>query len=149
MTIRLCTEEDYDQILEVSLAFHEESIYSNYVFDEGKLAELFMLSLEEPNKYLCLVAEKEDNIVGLLFAIATELPLYTTVTTMEVAWYVLPEFRKTKLAIHLLKSYEYWSANIVKADLCQMGSSVKPDLTNLYKRHRYSCTEKIFLKENN
>ena len=146
--IRLATAEDHSSILELAISFHKESIYSKYEFNEEKVEEFLHSSLATPHDFLFLVAEHKHKVVGLFFAIKTTLPLYKTTTTFEIAWYVLPKYRKGKLAIQLFKTYEYWSKEIAKADICQAGTSIELDLTNLYTRMGYTPVEKSFVKDN-
>ncbi len=147
MSIRLAVPADYRTILELAIKFHEEAVYSKYDFNQEKVLEFCHESLNNPKDFLLLVAECKDKIVGFFFAVSTTLPLYNTTTTFELAWYVLPEHRASRLGINLFKSYEWWSKEIAKADLCQAGTSEILDLSKLYKRMGYTSVEKSFLKE--
>ena len=135
--IRLATVEDYDQVKELAIKFHNESPYTDMEFSEYKFKLLFDNNFVDATKSLIVLSGEESHIIGVLAAVKIDIPLYEKTMTTEIIWYVDPTKRKSKQSLHLLKTYEYWSKEIAKADYCQMISLVDLDLTKLYERYGY------------
>ncbi len=148
MSIRLAVIEDYDNLLKLATECNKETSYSKYDLDEEKIKHFLNESIDKPTDFLILVVEHSNTLVGLFFAIKSDLPLHKVQTSFAITWYVLPKYRTSKLGVNLFKSYEYWSKDVAKTELCQVGTTESKDLTKLYKRMGYTFVEKSFLKEN-
>jgi ribosomal protein S18 acetylase RimI-like enzyme len=97
----------YDVTLkQIALKFgremHKESRYSHYDFSEEKILNL----LNHPNTY-CVFSKTNDVITGFFIGFIQELWFSKTKVGIDLALYILPEFRaRTLCAIRLIKDFE-------------------------------------------
>jgi len=82
---------------------------------------------------------------GMLLATVAPSMFSRKVSTIELAFYIQPQFRDIKLASEFLTAYETWSKEIVKADYCCL-ACLDDRVAKLYKRRGYTRSEQSFIK---
>ena len=105
--IREATLDDEMEVLLLVKKFVREAP-KEYVWNKDKIQKLFRYSLENPSSTV-IVSESDGFLNGFLAATTVE-PLFTDyLVSTELAWFVDKEFRKTGVAIKMLKKFEQWS----------------------------------------
>ena len=150
MELQLLSKDTLEGTLELCEAFHKESAYA-LPYDKEYTTNFLTNAMKQEN-FLCLLAVDlpTDKPVGMLVAVAVQHPFYPVKVASELSWYVSPEYRGQKSALEMLRAYEYWAQNVVKADVIQMVSleHVNPDkLDKVYKHLGYDLKEHTYLKE--
>lgn len=83
--------------------------------------------------------------MGMLLATVVPSMFSRKKSTIELAFYVQPQYRDIKLVNEFLKAYELWAKDIVKADYCCL-ACIDDRVANLYKRRGYTRSEQCFVK---
>ena len=116
MIVRRYVPADFPRVLDMARAMHAESPnHSPYPFDTAKVGRLIGMARQSPD-WLALVAQDED-LVG--FALVTAQPMYysNAIEVMDLAVYVLPEYRGTRAGLKLIARIEQWAAQVGAARL--------------------------------
>ena len=105
---------DLEYLRPVSLEFHAESRFGDIAYSHKKRDDLFMKAIENPRYYALVIAEREDEPVGFIFATVGEyLVGYGDLITTVYSFYVRRKFRASlaggKAAVRLLSSIVKWS----------------------------------------
>ncbi len=146
--IRLAVDEDKDQVKKLSLALHKISPYKELPFSDTKFDMWFNLGITNIQKYVVIVAEEQEHLVGVIGGVCTDMPLYDVTITSEMVFYVQPKYRNLEVPIKLLKAYEYWSKEIMKADYCLVGDMPSKDLSKFYEKLNYTPSIMSYMKRN-
>lgn len=109
MTVRQATEQDIDQLILLGEALHRESpAYYLKSFDAERLKGFLQTVINDPN-FCCLVAEKEQMLIGYFIGGLTFEIISYDVTAFDLSVYVLPDNRNGRTAIKLFKAFEEWA----------------------------------------
>ncbi len=91
----------------------------------------------------------DTEVVGMFLCFVTPCFFSDVKQAVEIAWYVDPEYRGSKMAAKMLKIYEQWAkerdavcVNLVNLDVLR---GVK--VAKLYERMGYKMVENTFMKE--
>lgn len=145
INIRSAVEEDILDCLILFKQFHKESKLP-YSWDAKKTQESIINSFPTDN-YEIFVAEKDNELIGLLACLYGE-PLFSSKrVSTEIAWYVNKEHRTTTAGFRLMKMYEEWA---LSKDVKYIGMTYLEDITDLseiYEKKGYSKTETSYIKE--
>lgn len=102
------TFEDIAALVEVTKAHFNESKFTEHSFLHGKATHT-LLELDKDVNSIVYVAKKENTIVGYIAASVFESPVADYISSCDEAFYVLPEWRKTYAAAHLIFEYIEWA----------------------------------------
>ncbi|MGB1651599.1 MAG: GNAT family N-acetyltransferase [Acidimicrobiales bacterium] len=124
---RRATPYDLTGIVKLGEEMHQETAFSNIEFSVERTASEAMRCIMSGN-YFANIAEKDGEIVGLLFGYL-EKPFFTEqVAGYDCVWYVSRKVRNTMVGPRLLKQFEAWTkmhgGSIVFTTL---GSNFKPE----------------------
>lgn len=146
--VRLAKPEDVSIIVNLMENFHRESPYRAVRFDSFKSKE-FILGVIKGNirNHICLVALKDEGVVGFIVGGLAEPVFSTTKIASELGWFVKPEARGTKASYLLFKAYEDWAyragAKIVQSAYLP---ELTPGLDKFYDREGYHPVEQSYIK---
>jgi GNAT superfamily N-acetyltransferase len=145
--ISTATLHDMGGLIEMGLAFYEESGFSNETeFSAESFSQTCTHLIGSGGVF---VAKHGDKYVGMAGAMA--YPFYFNkahMTAQEMFWWVAPEFRGGVSAMKLLRALEWWAAS----KGCQSISMISlPKLTHspaasLYQRIGYRASEQTFIR---
>lgn len=150
MYLSIADWSDFIGIQEIVAKFHTESPYAHIPLKHAKVNEIILSFIENKSDRTCILLKDGNKVVGIIAGQITEPVFCDRKIAHEIVWYVLPDYRKSIWSIKLLKAFEYWSENVMKADITQM-ASVSNDhidkLQSLYEKRGYKLFEKTYLKE--
>lgn len=102
--IRPMMPKDVFAVSDLAEKMHAESKYKNINFDKKKLTTRFLHAMAS----LALVGfvdDKESNIVGAVIGVLDTFYFGNDYLVVGRGFYVLPEFRKSKTGVKLLRAY--------------------------------------------
>lgn len=147
--LKVGNKDDLDRVMPLFKRFQEE--FSPWEsFSEERIRQSFdNLIFGGDLDGLFAIAETDDGKPGG-FLVAVSVPsLFSEETqTQELAFFVIPEERKSQMALNLMKMYEYWSKKVAKADICTV-SLMDRRVSKLYERKGYKEAETSFIKRIN
>ena len=145
MIVRDANEEDYPDILRLSEAFWEHTVYEE-PFDEDQC--LVMIEACQDAGLLAVV-ELNEEIFGFVAGIKSPLLASSLANIgVEVAWYIEPNARSAGSGRRLLRYIEdkakeqgikYWN-------MISMQSSNPEKANQVYKKSGYQLVEQSFMK---
>jgi RimJ/RimL family protein N-acetyltransferase len=147
LNVRVAGLEDMPEIIEMSRQFYLDSDYPANIFDPERVEET-LLSLDG-TPHVIILALDGDRPCGMLIGVLAQLSFSRLTVATELAWYLEPEFRRTRKAFDLLNAYEHWAKNVVNADCIQMValSALNPEkLQKLYERRGYQKMEETYVQ---
>lgn len=127
--------------------YQEADIHEMFEFDRHKTEKFVEQMLDSPHGcvYIAVVGNK---IVGIIIGLASETAFSYGLAAAEMAWWVDPEYRKTKIGPELMRHYEDWCKEI-GAKVCVMSTYPKispPSLGKFYERNGYEAGEISYRK---
>jgi len=147
--ITLGTKEDLETLIPLFKRFQEE--FSPWEdFSEDKVKESFdQMIFSDLIPSLFAIAKTDEGLPGgFLIGVAVPSLFSDEIQTQELAFFVVPEERKSKMAKNLLSTYQYWAKNVVKAEICSM-SLIDERVGPLYERLGYKKAETSYIKRIN
>ena len=149
--IRPMTAQDIPVLIDMGAAMHKESRYEKLDFDPEKLRSLGTNMLDQPDGWLCLVAERDSEIIGFCIGYVAPHFFGNNLTSGDLAIYVVPEHRGGMMGARLVKAYDAWcSEKGVKQPLLGVSAGITPDRTGqLYERLGYTEKYTVYKKPNN
>lgn len=144
--LELLTKDTIPEALNLIYKFHLESLYKERKFSGDKVQRLLEDTVLDTEYSLGLLYRKEDKIIGVLCATTAEFIFSPELFTSELCYYVLPEYRKTRAGFELMKAYEYWSENVVKAQGCTLVNLDDERIHKMYLKKGFEPTERSYLK---
>ena len=87
---------------------HEESSYSHLKFSEDRLLYTFKNYVEDLNNIIFLAVEEEEPL-GLYAGFVSKYFFSDELVANDVAWYVIPKKRGTRVSLRLLDMFELWA----------------------------------------
>lgn len=148
--IRLATHDDIPALVSMARAFINYGPHGTLIdITDEQLAVQARVLLDIPTVSV-FVAEMHGDIVAMLIGALTS-PWFAPHVTMatELAWWVQPEARGTRIAFKLVKMYEGW-AHANGAQLVSMSSmemDTGPNVGNMLQRLGYAKAETTHIKE--
>lgn len=113
-----------------------------------KISELITNLIETPAGFVKVVT-KDDEIVGCLIAIATELPINDFIVSQELMFWLDPDHRNGKTSPKLIDAYSEW-AEAIGCNFARL-SSIDQILGGkagvLFKRKGFQATETAYIKD--
>lgn len=149
--ITLAKPEDISELYTFGLEFIAGTRHIDHLNTEKYLRMVQDWCVNQPNSdRLCLLAKSDSGVlIGVLAALALELPFETRRRTAELAFWVHPKARRSHVASDLLEAYEYW-ARRVGCEQTQMMAPVNGGeevLGRWYKTKGYYEVERAYLKD--
>jgi GNAT superfamily N-acetyltransferase len=142
MKIREMAHHDVDKVLELGQAMHEESYFSFLTFNREKLLKLWASIMDYPQMYCGLVAETDDEIIGLFVGGVSPHWFSDELFASDMALYVTPSHRGSSAGVRLLKAYDKWATESgAKVINLGISTNVNQDRTQkLYHKLGYKDT---------
>lgn len=144
--IKLSTLDDIGNLLDLSQAFCDESVYKG-TFDRDKVQTVYEGIIKDPSSGILIQFDVEDTPVGFICLTFNPLIFSTRTNVTELAWYVSPEHRSGSVGPKLLKAAEYWAKEVMEADYMTMGHLNTPRLGEYYEKLGFVKQEELYLKD--
>ncbi len=145
--LRLATEDDFDNLVEIGRAFHKESGYPQE-FDEKVVGQLILNFFKTPKtEAIIIVAVKGDEIIGAIAGGIAPGLFWSELTSTELMWWIATEHRKGKIGLELYSAYEYWAINIAKCKYISSAHLGDPRLDKFFERKGYKKQEQAFIRK--
>jgi len=144
------TVQDIPVLIVLGAEMHKESRYAELDFDPEKLRRLGTNMLDQPDEWLCLVAERNSEVIGFCVGYVAPHFFGNELTSGDLAIYVTPEHRKGMVGVRLIKSYDAWCSDKgVSEPLLGVSAGITPDrIGRLYERLGYTEKYTIYKKPN-
>jgi hypothetical protein len=95
-----------------------------------------------------LVSEDKGRIVGVFLATVAEVTFSEEKVGSELAFWLLPGYRKSRRVVDLIAAFEYWAKYIAKVNYVILSQTPLQDATERsYKRLGYTSIEVNYLKK--
>lgn len=140
------TEENIDHAFRLLKDFYKESPYGDNKFSEEKVLDSLYMVIDNEDAF-AIMSHDNETYTGLIIAIKNEMPFSTETTTAELAWYVSPEYRKSRAGFELINTYFYWSKDVIKADYTFMTCLTK-EVGKVYEKRGFKLAEQNYMKRN-
>lgn len=145
--IRLATLHDIPRLTDMVVRFVSEEMPDPPKPDPEVVQETILLLIKQQDNHgMAVVYEVEGEIWGMILATTVPSAFSKQVHAIELAYYVLPEHRKSKAWRELLDTYERWAKYIAKADIAAV-ALLDQRVGKLYERRGYKLTEMSYKKE--
>jgi GNAT superfamily N-acetyltransferase len=148
MNIRTLEVEDLDACIRIGSMMHAESVYHVHPFSDDRLRFLAHMCFTDPN-YVCLVAERDDEIVGLMVGISGQNFFAETRYAADLALYVAPKHRGSTAAIRLVIEFTKWAQSLGCNELrCGVTTGINDEVAiKLYKRFGFEYGGSLYVKQ--
>ena len=146
--VRLATENDLNDLVEMAKLFYTTSPYQTLTFDPEHNHEFFRSIIRgRLSEGVVLVGLKDREVIGFLAGIASKPPFSSQRVAVELGWFVKKEHRKTRTSLLLYSAYEDW-ARRVGCSCVQTAylPTTENNLDEFYKKHSYTQVESSYLK---
>lgn len=137
--LRQASLSDFETVYAMCAKFSEQIALRDYV-DPERLAELVTSFLQDDDKTVFLHGQE-----GMLAACVTPFLLGPTLTAVELAWWVEPEYRKQNVGLNLVKAYEEW-ALAKGCKIISMACYANNNLGPFYEKCGYGLNELGYVK---
>ncbi len=108
--IRAATSSDSEAILTLLTALHAESVFRSVPIEIPKLKSTVAAFLTQP-RHTCIVCEASaGGIDGMIIGYISDYFFSTEAGAWDLALYVRPERRGTRIAYRLWKAFKSWAA---------------------------------------
>ena len=143
--IREATNQDIFDLLILSKQFSREAP-KTHKWDKEKTESFIQAAIQNSNTTI-LILEEDEEIVGLIVGLLSEMYMSQTVIATELAWFVAKEYRGKRGSILLLKTFEEWAKHNNADYVCMGDIHGINSLESLYTRMGYSKCETTYMKE--
>lgn len=129
-----------------AIEMNEDNIFDP---DAVHLSSVQLRADVKRERHNCFIMYDEELPVGVIFCSAYKTLYSKRVVSEQNMWYVLPEYRGTRVALSLLRAYEYW-ARSVGASRSFTGSSTKVHAERIKStliKLGYDCVGSQLVKE--
>lgn len=140
--IRLANADgkDIEELVRLAREGNQASRYRSHRFSSDTLEAFFRDSVNHPKTHGFLLAEREGEIVGCLFATASRLMFADAVVAQTLFFFVQESARNSTAAVRLLKGFEVWAKNRNAREISihiTMGVDSSPAVSRFLKRKGY------------
>jgi len=148
MLVRPFEARDLDACIEIGAMMHEESVYRIHPFSRERLTFLAHLCLTDPN-YICLVAEKDDRLVGLMVGLAAHNFFADTRYAADLALYVVPKHRGSTAAVRLVIEFQKWARDANCNEIrCGITTGINDEVgAKIYRRFGFEFGGSLYVKQ--
>lgn len=148
MKIRLAGMVDLDVVFALCVRFHEESRFSRYPLNPGRMRAAITDAVSVPKASCILIAEHDtQGVVGMLAGFVA-MPRFTDVlVAQDHGFYVLPECRGSSAALKLMIAFRRWAENRQAVELCiNQNVAIDQARFNRFMRHlNFQCCGSNFV----
>lgn len=146
--LRLARVDDIPDLMRFARNFHFASPYKTMRFDPAKTEKMFrdVISGNQLDG-IVLLALQDDKPIGFLAGMANEPVFSRAKISMELAWWIEPDCRRTRASFLIYSAYEDW-ARRVGCHYVQGAylPGVSPELDEFYKKRGYHRVESSYIK---
>lgn len=91
----------------------------------------------------------EGSIQGVLLGCKSYLPLYFTPVAVELLWYILPEYRRGRYALQMVREFEKWAVQngCQMITMGNMANDYMQRTGEFYQRLGYKLSEQTYFKD--
>lgn len=148
MNVRALEARDLEACIRIGAMMHAESVYRVHPFSEDRLRFLAHQCLTRDD-YICFVAERNDEIVGLMVGITGVNFFADTTYAADLALYVVPEHRGSTAAVRLIIEFSKWAQDIGCAEMrCGVTTGINDEVGGkLYKRFGFEFGGTLYVKQ--
>jgi GNAT superfamily N-acetyltransferase len=139
--IRIATIEDIDLIVKMSMKFMDTCTYKDYS-SESKIKEV-VTNLLNASKSDGIILISEDK--GFIAGVAKEFTFGDVRIATELAWWVEPEHRASKVGKELLDAFEYWAEQVGCKAITMI--CLDENLSQYYEKRGYVLAELAYMKD--
>lgn len=148
-TIRDATQEDVlDIVLAVKQFCKEIPHPAWHKFNTNKVNSLVSQLIEIDHGFVKIVTY-EDEVVGALVAVLSDIPINDLIFAQELMFWIEPEHRKGKTALKLVDEYTEWATkagcNFIR--LSELDNVLGGKAGLLFKRKGFEPLETAYVKE--
>lgn len=133
--IRPIMPRDVFKVAELAEMMHAEGRYKDFKFDKKRFVN-GLLNMLKNMTLVGFVDEKNERVIGVVIGYVDEYLFCKENILHDYGMYVLPQYRKTKSAAKLLKSFIQAGKDIGVKEVCAANTNMTdPDaLDSLYKK---------------
>ena len=145
--IRLLKEGD--DVLSMIKEFHALGPHKDEILSDDYINEVVDSYVGcDITQKMFVVLTKDDEVVGLLFAMASEgghLVIKSKIG-FELVWWVDPKHRKSGMGVKLLEAFEAWGNAVGCTHLIGSHIHGNKKISDLYKSNGYTPIEESYIK---
>ena len=143
-TVRQAVEADIDRLVEMACRFASESEYSKVAAVDAEKVTGLIGRLIATEGSVVFIGEVDGETVAMIGGHLFDHPMLDAVFAAEVAWWVEPEHRSSRVGYKLLQSFTAWS---VEHDATHI-SMVAPNehVGQFYRRLGFMEVEREYLR---
>lgn len=141
--------KDIQEILSVCEKHHDSVAFGQLPFSRKKVHSILTKVVTgDPKEAILIISEDAGKIVGVFLATVAEVSFSEEKVASELAFWLLPGYRKSRRVLDLVAAFEYWAANIAKVRFALLSQTPLQDYTERsYKRLGYTTIETNYLKK--
>jgi GNAT superfamily N-acetyltransferase len=113
MTIDKLSDKQFDEFFELV-----KSMVSEAEFKDAKPEQKIIWNVYKNPNVSIFIATKENKIIGFLAGVIGPYFFSTRKRVSDIGFYVLPEYRGSRVAIKLLAALENWAKDNNITDVC-------------------------------
>jgi len=140
--MKIATEEDIEEVLEMSLNFLHKSGYEKYS-DEGQIRNLIKTVVTGTQNQMIILLEPG---VGFIAGQVSPFVFGPGLIASEIAWWVTEDKRNTGAGAELMNAFEYWAKNVAGCKMITL-TSLDAKVGKLYEKKGYKLYERAYMKE--
>lgn len=148
--LKIGTWLDFEDIESMLHKFISMTPYENITVDHDKVRAMISDFLgDNGTTKIIVLAVENDKTIGMIVG-ATSEPLFSTEKmACEMAWWVDPDHRNSRVGFKLIEAYEYWANKVgcKFVQLCSMEDDYGKRLDKFYTRRGFKLYESAYLKE--
>lgn len=145
--LKLATPEDEEAILPLLLRFILESPYKDITLNITKVRKGVRDMVIGSNDNIVILGYHKERLSGFIALKAYELPFSHDRVAAEIAFYVNPDARGSRLGLDLYTAAEFWSRKVGCAYMQMVNLSTNEGVQKFYERKGYKRYEQAWLKE--
>lgn len=146
--MRTADLQDVPALIKMFREFHRTSPFAHFAFAEEKIRGLLAAAIIDPSSWVVLVSVDGDKIVGCIVGMK-QIPVFSTdVCSLEVCWWLEPEYRNSPRGLELLDGYIEWAKLIgVQHINTALLAGYDHDVGRIMKIRGFRHSEQGFTKE--
>lgn len=144
--IRPAVLSDLEALVNISLKFYEFSGYTLKVERDSVKRTVLRYLTDNPTNAIVFVLTFNENIVGVISAMAVDSILSTDRMAVEQTWWVDEEHRG-RYSLYLLEMLEHWAKAVGCSSLSMTSLEKNSAVSKIYEKRGYSLSELTYFKE--
>lgn len=145
----MAEKKDLPEILDLCEQHHKSVAFGALPFSRKKVYQTLTKALEAgPEEAVLLVSTDRTRIVGVFLAVRSEVSFSDELVASELAFWVLPGYRKSRRLLDLVSAFEYWARHYAKVNYAILSKTPLQDATERsFSRLGYRTIETNYLKK--